>query len=88
MSIGTLLGKISQYILNPIIVLGFVVATIVFFYGIVKFIANADSDAERETGKRSIVYGLVGLFIMLSVYGILHFVLNTFSIDYPSSLPK
>ena len=79
-----LLGKIAIYIINPIIVLGFVVATIVFFWGIVKFIWKADSDTDREEGKQSILYGIIGLFIMVSVYGILRFVLNTFEIPCPS----
>lgn len=80
MSVGALLAKINQFILNPIIVLGFVVATAVFFYGIAKFIWSADSDTNREEGKKSILYGVIGLFIMFSVYGIMHFVLDTFNI--------
>jgi uncharacterized membrane protein len=89
MPVPVLLGKISQYILNPIITLGFVVATIVFFYGIVKFIQNADDDTKREEGKKSIIYGIVGFVVMFSVYGIIKFVLNTLGIPnaYPSILP-
>jgi hypothetical protein len=87
MTVTALLGKIATYIINPIIVLGFVVATIIFFFGIAKFIYKADSDSDRETGKKSIVYGIVGLFIMISVYGILRLVLNTFDIPIPSFFP-
>jgi NADH:ubiquinone oxidoreductase subunit 6 (subunit J) len=80
MSVGALLAKINIYILNPVIILGFVVATIVFFYGIVKFIRTADSDTAREEGKKTILYGIVGLFIMFSVFGIVNVVLKTFDI--------
>ena len=79
-----LLGKIAIYIINPIIILGFVVAVVVFFFGIAQFIWKADSDTDRETGKRSIGYGIIGLFIMISVYGILRFVLTTFEIPCPA----
>ncbi len=79
-AVGILLAKINTYILNPVIILGFVIATIVFFYGIAKFIWSADKDAEREQGKKSILYGVIGLFIMFSVFGIMHFVLDTFNI--------
>lgn len=82
-----LLGKIASFIINPIIILGFVIATVIFFYGIAKFIWSADSDADRKTGKDSIMYGVIGLFIMFSVYGILHLILDTFQIPYPGILP-
>ena len=78
-----LLGKIVSLIINPIIILGFVIATIVFFIGVIKFIANADDAAKREEGKQSIIYGVVGLFVMFSVFGILYFVLDTFGIRHP-----
>lgn len=81
MSVGALLAKIDAYILNPLIILGFVVATVVFFYGIAEFIWSADSDTKREEGKKSILYGVVGLFIMFSVYGIINFILDTFNIS-------
>jgi uncharacterized protein with PQ loop repeat len=82
-SLTTLIGNIVRLIINPLIVLGFVVATIVFFYGIVQLIRGADS-SDLEQRKRNVVYGLVGLFVMFSVYGILRLVLNTFGIEWPS----
>lgn len=78
-----LLGKIAVHIINPIIVLGFVIATIVFFYGIVGLISNSDG-AKLEENKKSVFYGVVGLFVMFSVYGILRLVLLTFNIPVPS----
>ena len=80
MSIAQFLANINKFILNPVIVLGFVVATIIFFYGIAKFIWKADEDTAREEGKKSIMYGIIGLVIMFSVYGIVNFVLNTFGL--------
>ena len=84
MSVGQLLANINKFVLNPVIILGFVVATIVLFYGIAKFIWSADSDKNREEGKQSILYGIVGLFVMFSVYGIINFILTTFEIPPPS----
>lgn len=90
MSVPVLIGRISTYILNPVITLGFVIATIIFFYGIVQFIWSADDDTKRETGKKSIIWGIVGLVVMFSVYGIIRFTLTTFGIQdkYPSTLPQ
>ncbi len=73
-----LLGKIADLVLNPLIVLGFTIATIYLFYGIAEMIWKSDS--KDETSKKNVMYGIVGLFIMFSVYGILNLVLNTFNI--------
>lgn len=78
-SVTDLLGKIANLILNPLIVLGFVVATIFLFYGIAKMIWGADS-GNLDENKKSVMYGVIGLFIMFSVFGILYLVLDTFDI--------
>ena len=81
-----LLREIIKLIVNPVIVLGFVVATIYFFYSIIKFIWGADGK-DLETNKKCILYGILGLFFMFSVYGILRIVLATLGIPYPSFFP-
>lgn len=85
-TITSLLGKINQYILNPIIVLLFAIALLVFFWGIVEFIRDAGSEDGRENGKRNILWGIVGMFVMVAVYGIIRIILNTIGIA-PGSVP-
>ncbi|MFH1472902.1 MAG: hypothetical protein ABIF06_00610 [bacterium] len=85
-TIVPLLGKISQFILNPIIALAFAIAFLLFFYGIFQFIRSETADSAREEGKRKILYGLIGMFIMFSVYGLIRLILNTFGID-PGTYP-
>lgn len=79
MDISDLLGKISALILNPLIVLGFVVATIFLFFGIAEMIWKSDSS--DKDSRKNVMYGVVGLFIMFSVYGILNLVLSSFGIS-------
>ena len=81
-----LLAKISGLIINPLIILGFVVATIVLFYGIAEMIWKAN-EGDLEKNRKNVIYGVVGLFIMFSVYGILRLVLNTFDIKWPTFFP-
>lgn len=80
MDITQFLNKVNQYILNPVIVLLFAIATLVFFVGVVQLVASASTDAGREEGKKKLVYGLIGMFIMFSAYGIIHLILGTFGI--------
>ena len=78
-----LLGKIAVYIINPVIILGFVVATIVFFYGIIGLISKSGDSSDLAKAKQAVTYGVVGLFVMFSVYGILRIVLSTFNRTNP-----
>jgi hypothetical protein len=80
MEVPELLGKINQFILNPIIRLAFAVALIVFFWGIVQFINSETADSKRDEGKKKIFYGLLGMFIMFSAYGLIRLILNSFGI--------
>ena len=74
-----LLGKIADLILNPLIILGFTIATAYLFYGIAEMIWKSDS-SELDKSRDNVKWGIVGLFIMFSVYGILRLVLGTFGI--------
>ena len=84
MDITTLLQSISRFILNPLIVLAFAVASLVFFWGIFQFISSETADAARDEGKRKIFWGLFGIFIMISAYGLIRLILGTFGITGPS----
>jgi hypothetical protein len=81
MEVPELLGKINQFVLNPIIRLAFAIALIVFFWGIVQFINSETADSKRDEGKKKIFYGLFGMFIMFSAFGLIKLILNSFGIS-------
>jgi len=87
MSMTELLNKINALIINPIIILAFAVALLVFFWGLVQFIMSETADAKRKDGSKKIIYGLLGMFVMLSVYGIIRLILDTFGILAPGYIP-
>jgi hypothetical protein len=68
---------VNQYILNPVIVLMFAAAVLVFAYGIFEYFIHADSGDARATGRNHMIAGVIGMFIMVSVFGIVRLVLNT-----------
>jgi len=85
MIIQEFLGKINYYILNPLILLLFAVAFLLFIFGIFQFISSETTDAKREDGKKKILWGLFGMFIMFSAYGLIRLILGTFGI--PTGYP-
>src|SRR3989338_6712536 len=66
-------------------------ALLVFFWGMAKFIFRAGGDTKAvEEGKTLMIWGLIALFVMVSVWGIISFIQNAFlpgGGSTPTSLP-
>ena len=86
MDITSFLNKVNAVIINPLVVLIFAIALLVFFWGIFQFISSASEGSERDKGKKKILYGLIGMFVMFSAYGLIRVVLGTFGVHPPSYL--
>ena len=88
LTIVPFLNRVNSLILNPIILLLFALSFVYFIYGVVKFLQSdvADKSAGRTEARDAIFWGIVGMLIMFSVYGIIRFVLTSFGID-PSDIP-
>lgn len=69
--------RIVQFILNPLAYLLIAVAVIVFLWGAVEFVASADDPEGREKGKNHLIWGIVGLTVIVATYGIMNFIQNT-----------
>ncbi|MBU1246570.1 hypothetical protein KJ973_02145 [Patescibacteria group bacterium] len=65
-----LLSKIKTEIVNPAIYLLLALAAVYFVYGVFVFVST-DDDKVREEGKKHMIWGVVGIAIMLSVKGII-----------------
>lgn len=72
-----LLDNIKREIVNPIILLLAALSLVVFLYGVYEMLANADNAEARITGQQHVLWGVIGLFIVFSVFGILHLICNT-----------
>lgn len=71
-----LLDKIIIQIINPAIVILVTLALVVFIWGIVQMMYGANSEEKRTQGKKHLIWGLVGLFIMLTVKGLIMVIQN------------
>ncbi len=74
---GKAIAPILTHIINPIVMFMFALAVVVFVYGILEMLSKgADADA-RSKGKTHMVSGVVGMFIMISAWGIINIIANT-----------
>ena len=77
-SLESIIAVITKSILNPFIKLLFAVATAVFIWGVIQFITNVEDAEQKEAGKRHMVWGVVGLAIMLGTYGIIELLFSLY----------
>lgn len=72
-----LLNAISKNIINPIIFALFAVAFVVFLWGLVQFLGSLDNEEARSTGVKHMIWGIIGMVIMISANGIIAVINNT-----------
>jgi predicted permease len=74
---NTYIQRITVNILNPIILLLFAAALLVFLWGVMIYVKDSHSSEGRRTGGKHILWGVIGMAIMVSAFGILNLIVNT-----------
>ncbi|HEY4518560.1 MAG TPA: hypothetical protein VJG48_02985 [Candidatus Paceibacterota bacterium] len=64
--------------LNDLVVLVVGVAVLVFIWGLVVFIAKSGDETARAEGKQKMIWGIIALFVMVSVWGIVRLISESF----------
>ncbi len=54
----------------------------VFFWGIAKFILAAGDEKKLADGKQFMIWGVIAMFVMVSLWGIIAVVSRTFGFDF------
>jgi hypothetical protein len=77
-----LIDKFTTYIIDPAILLIFSFGFLMFVWGLVQFMMNVQQGNEKSVndGKQHMLWGIVGMLIMISVYGIIALIDNTFQL--------
>ena len=76
----SVLDNIKTQILNPFIAFLLFLALVYFLYGVFKFISGYENETARTEGKQHMLWGVVGMTIMVSVYGLLNIVKSTIEV--------
>jgi uncharacterized membrane protein HdeD (DUF308 family) len=78
MDTAQLLAKFTQFIIDPLLLLLSAVGLLVFVWGVVEFLWAFSNESEtKEQGKKHMIYGLVGLFIIFTAAALINLVANT-----------
>lgn len=74
--------RIVTHLIDPAVKVVFALGLLMFLWGIVEFLWALKDGKVDETGKQHMLWGMVGMLIMVSVYGIIALIMNTFGIDF------
>lgn len=77
---GEILNTVKSLV-DSIIPLFMVVAIAVFLWGIVKYITASGDEEKAKSARGYIIYGLIGLFVMVAFWGIIKIVAETFDVE-------
>lgn len=77
MPANPLILKIADVIINPAIKGLFLLALLSFLWGLLVFIKNAENDDARSKGRNAILWGVIGMAIMIAAGGIIRIAMGT-----------
>ena len=63
-------------------------AVIVFLFGVLRFVFNAGSEDKRKSGRDLIIYGLIGIVVMVSVWGLVYFIQNSLGLNVATPIQQ
>ncbi len=70
--------RITGEIVNPLIVLVFLLAVVAFGWGMVMYLAAQGSDDKVQKGKKIMWFGIIGMFILASMWGVVFLLCDFF----------
>lgn len=76
--IGDLINAIT-----PIVV---AIALLFFFWYLANFLLKAGDEAERDKARQGMIWGIIALFVMVSVWGLVNVIATTFSVDVGTTI--
>ena len=76
-------SKIVSAVVMPVITVVFALAILLFVWGAAGLILKKDNPDKRAEIQQHILWGVIGMFIMVASYGIIRFVAATIGVASP-----
>lgn len=77
-------NKLVAVIINPLIALIFAAGLLVFIWGLVEFLWALNNQGKGVgTGKMHMLWGIIGMFVMVAAYTIIKIISNTLGTPLP-----
>jgi len=79
-NLDTFLVKIQQWI-NVIMPIIIALALLYFLWGVLRYMMASGDEGKRKEAQSVMLFGIIALFVMVSVWGLVSFLASTLGID-------
>lgn len=86
-TIENIVAKI-QSIATLLVPIFITIALIYFIYGVIKYITAGGEEEERKKARNTIIYGIIGLFAIVSVWGLITILNRFFGVSSGGTIPR
>lgn len=81
--------QMFQKVLTSVIPVLIGAAVVIFLFGMLRYINAGDQPDARESGRQFMIFGIVALFVMVSLWGLVSVLSATFVLNNsPVSVPQ
>jgi len=77
-SVAGIINWASCLLIKTVVPFLFSLATVAFIWGVIQFYLNPENEEKRKKGKSFIVGGLIALFVMVTMWGLVNVLVVTF----------
>lgn len=71
----------NEVFVYPLIILLTAIALLVFVYGAFEYVAKSNNEQARAQGAKHMLFGVIGLFVMLSAFAIMRLFAASFGVE-------
>jgi hypothetical protein len=79
---GTLFGLLCKFgsLLNSIVPVLIALGVVYFVWGVITYVVSDDEEAKQK-GRNRIIYGIIGLAVIIGLWGLVNLLKNTFGLN-------
>ena len=73
-------------IVSKLIPIAFAIGLLFFFWGLAQYILSSGNEETKAQGRNMMIWGVIALFVMASVWGLVAFIGNALGIDQTDTI--
>ena len=85
-------GGVSEFLdslsllISKLLPITFALSILFFFWGVAQFVLHAGDEKKIKEGKSLMVWGVIAIFVMSSIWGIVKLIGTTLGVDTPATM--
>ncbi|OGJ03847.1 hypothetical protein A3G06_01540 [Candidatus Nomurabacteria bacterium RIFCSPLOWO2_12_FULL_46_14] len=83
-NLNAFLCKIGE-LLNAVIPILIALGVVFFIWGVISYVIGSDEEAKKK-GRDRMIYGIIGLVVIVGLWGLVRLVTNTFGLDNKTNI--